>query len=127
MKPKPISLVDVKQALRDSRFRDSLPKEFLEDIQKYLSNPGCGCNIPIYKNILKNGAEQLKAYFPGREVSDIDAEVRNLAKNNFSVINCHKDELEAILKKLPIGRKQIAITRYQDEITCIINELDLVY
>ena len=37
---RPIGLMDVKQAMRDSRFRESLPASMRDDIQKYLNNPG---------------------------------------------------------------------------------------
>jgi hypothetical protein len=119
--------MDVKQALRDARFRDSLPSEFKEDVHQYLKNPGCACNLSFYKRILKDAAENLKAYFPGREVGTIEEEVKKMAENKFSVINCHKNELEYLLRQLPPGRKQLAITRYEDQITVIVNELDLVY
>jgi hypothetical protein len=124
---KPITLLDVKQALRDSRFRDSLPPEFGEDIIKYVQNPGCACNFPLYKKIFKDAQTQLKAYFPGRELSDIDEETRKLAENHWTVLNCHKDELEEKLRKLPPGRKQLAIARYEDQVTVVINELDIIY
>jgi hypothetical protein len=118
---------EVKIALRDAEFRKKLPKELTEDIQKYLQNPSCTCNIPIYRKVLKLGAKQLKEYYPGREISNPDEELSNLAKNNFSVINCRTDELEKIMKSLPPGRKQITLARYQDQVTVIINELDLIF
>jgi len=122
-----ITLLDVKQALRDSRFRDSLPKSLTEDIQKYLNNPSCACNTPVYRKILKECSEQLKAYFPNRPLSNVEEEIKKLAENNWTVLNCHVDELEEKLRKLPKGRKQIAITRYEDEVTVIINELEVLY
>lgn len=124
---KPITLLDVKQALKDSRFRDTLPKSLTEDVQKYISNPGCACNTPLYRKVLKECQDQLKAYFPSRTVSNIEEEIRKLAENNWSVINCHIDELEEKLRKLPKGRKQLAMTRYEDQVTVIVNELDLLY
>lgn len=124
---KKISLLDVKQALRDARFRNSLPQDFSEDLQKYLQNPGCACNLSIYKRLLKESAEQLKAYFPGREISNLEEEAQKLAENKFSVINCHKDELEKLLRNLPPGRKQLAMARFEDQITVIVNEIDVVY
>src|SRR3990167_6929343 len=105
---KKITLLDVKQALRDARFRSVLPIELNEDIQKYLQNPGCACNMPIYRKVLKLACKQLKEYFPDRELVDPDEEIKALAENHWSVINCHKDELEGKLRKLPSGRKQIA-------------------
>lgn len=124
---RPISVLDVKKALRDSRFRDSLPEEFSEDLNKYLQNPGCACNMPIFKKIMTEGKEHLKAYFPNRPVADLDQEIKKLSENNFSVINCKAIELQEKLRKLPPGRKQIAVARHEDEVTVIINELDVIY
>jgi hypothetical protein len=119
--------MDVKQALRDKRFRDSLGEQFQSEIQKYMQNPGCSCNMPLYKKIITDAKEKLQAYYPNRTVSNLDEEVLKLAKNNFSVINCKSDELESKLRSLPMGRKQIAITRYEDDVTVVINELDVVF
>ena len=126
MSEKPITLLDVKQAMRDSRFRGSLPEALKEDIHKYLQNPGCACNMPIYRNVLKLGKVQLETYFPGRVVSDIEAEDRALMSNNFTVIDCHVKDLQARLNKLAPSRfKQIAVARYEDKVVVIINEPDL--
>lgn len=119
--------MDVKQALRDKRFRESLPSDFLEDIQKYLQNPGCACNVPIYKKIMTQAKDQLQSYYPNRSVANLDDEAKKLAENNFSVINCHVNELETKLRKLPSGRKQIAVTRYEDQVTVVVNELDVLF
>ena len=119
--------MEVKQALKDSRFRESLPPEFNDLVQKYNQNPGCACNLPLYKRIMTDAKEQLKKYYPNRSIADLDEEARKLAENNFSVINCHIDELEEKLKRLPAGRKQIACTRYENFVTVIINELDIVW
>lgn len=124
---RPIGLMDVKQALRDNRFRESLPPSFAGDIQKYLNNPGCACNVPIYKKVMSEAKEQLQKYFPNRSVANLDEEAKKLAENNWSVINCKAEDLEKELKKLPSGRKQIAVARYEDMVTVIINELDILY
>lgn len=117
----------MKQALKDSRFRDTLPKSLTEDIQKYISNPGCACNTPLYRKVLRECQEQLQVYFPSRTISNVEEEIKKLAENNWSVINCHIDELEEKLRKLPKGRKQLAMTRYEDQVTVIVNELELIY
>jgi hypothetical protein len=120
--------MEVKQALRDSRFRASLPSEsFTEEVQKYLQNPGCACNVPLYKKIMVEAKEQLQAYYPNRSIVDLDAEAKKLAENHWSVINCHVDELENKLRSLPSGRKQLAVSRFEDQVTVVINEIDLVY
>lgn len=124
---RPIGLMEVKQALRDKRFRDSLPSEFNDVMQKYLQNPGCACNVPIYKKIMTDAKEQLQIYYPNRSIANLDEDAQKLSENHFSVINCHIDELEEKLRKLPKGRKQIAVTRYEDVVTVVINELDLLW
>jgi hypothetical protein len=119
--------MDVKQALRDSRFREGLPSSFNEEIKKYQQNPGCACNVPLYKKIMTEAKDLLQSYYPNKSVVSLEEDAKRLADNNFSVINCHIDELEDRLKKLSLGRKQIAICRYEDQVTAIINELDFLY
>lgn len=124
---RPITLLDVKQALRDSRFRDSLPESLKPELQKFLSNPGCACNVPIYQKVLKEARSQLSAYFPNRPISNVEEEVKKLAENHWKVINCSADELESELKRLPPGRKQIAVARFEDKVTVVVNEIEMVY
>ena len=125
---KKISLMEVKQALRDRRFRDSLPSgPFQEEVQKYLQNPGCACNVPLYKRIMIEAKEQLQAYYPNRSIVDLEEEAQKLAENHWKVINCHVDDLENQLKKLPSGRKQLAVARFEDMVTIVVNELDFLY
>lgn len=123
----PISLIDVKQALRDDKFRSSLPETFKEDLNKFISNPGCGCNVGLYKKLLSEAKTQLQEYFPDREVVAMEEQISKLSQNNFSIINCSIDELELKLKSLSPGRKQLAISRYEDQVTVIVNELDILY
>jgi hypothetical protein len=119
--------MEVKQALRDKRFRDSLPVNFHSEIQKYLQNPGCACNVPIYKKIMLEAKQQLQAYYPNRTIANLEEEAKKLAENHFSVINCHVDELEEKMRRLSPGRKQIAVARYEDMVTVVVNELDVLY
>lgn len=127
MKKNGVGLIQVKQALKDGRFRSSLPAEFNQDIQKYLNNPGCACNVPIYRRILKEAKEQLASYFPGQEILEEEKEVSKLAENHWSVINCHIDELESRLRKLPPGRKQLDVARFEDQVTVVVNELEEIW
>jgi len=115
-----ITLLDIKHAMRDSRFRDSLPLEFQEDIQKYLSNPGCQCNNPIYARIIKECKNQIQEYYPNKEIATPEEELKEA--NHWSVINCNVNELEKKLRDLNPLHKQISMARYQDQITVVINE-----
>ena len=122
-----VSMMDVKEALKDRRFRATLPQDLEKKVNKFLENPGCPCNVPLYREILKNHRDKLKQYFPGQDISDETEALKHLAENHWSVINCKIDEVEDRLKKLPPGRKQIAMARYGEEITIVVNELDIVY
>jgi hypothetical protein len=123
-----IGLMDVKNALKDERFRKSLPDDMTHEMVKYLQNPGCGaCGTKLFRKILRDCRPQLQAYFPGRDIYKEEEEVAKLAENHWMVINCNADELEDRLKKLPAGRKQIAIARYEDKVTVVVNELDILW
>jgi hypothetical protein len=122
-----VTLLEVKQALRDPRFRDSLPEELKPEVIKFLDNPGCGCNTKLYRKIMKDYRGHLLRYFPGAEIVDEAREVAKLAENNWKVINCHVSELEGELRKLAPGRKQVDVARYQDQVTVVVNEMDLIY
>jgi predicted house-cleaning noncanonical NTP pyrophosphatase (MazG superfamily) len=122
-----ISLLDIKTALRDKNFRDKLPKHLEEDVRKFLQNPNCTCNFKIYQKIYREAQKEIKEFFPSKEYKNLDQSLEELAKNNFSVINCSIGELESRLKSLPPGRKQIAIARYENQITIIVNELEIIY
>lgn len=122
-----ISLLDVKKALRDNVFRETLPEELSPDIKKFLDNPGCACNVPIYHRVMKFGGEALRKYYPDKTLVTPEEEAVKLAKNNWSVINCSIGELELKLKNLRPGRKQIAISRFEDQVTIVVNELDVLF
>jgi len=122
-----ISLGDVKNALKDSRFRMSLPKSMSKEVDEFLGNPGCACHIPLYRKIMRDCREQLSRYYPGKAPTDPDEEVKAMAHNRWTVINCHVDDLEAKLSGLGPGRKQLDVARWNDQVTVVINELDLVF
>ena len=123
-----IGLMDVKNALKDKRFRESLPPELSADLVKYMQNPACGgCGTKLFRKILKDCVKQLRDYFPGQEVANEEEEILKLAENHWTVINCHIDELEDRLRKLPPGRKQLDVARHLDQVTVVINEIDILY
>lgn len=118
-----LTRLDIKVALKDSRFREILPEDLNDEVNKFLNNPGCPCNNPLYEKIAKHCKLQLQEFYPNKEIVDFEEE---LTKNNWSVINCSINELEGILRKLPRGRKQIEMARFEDQITVIVNELDFI-
>jgi hypothetical protein len=123
---KKIGLLDIKAALQDERFRDTLPEE-MKKAFKDMSCSSCPANTSFYQRILLECRSQLQEYFPAREVANIKEENKKLAENHWTIINCHIDDLESNLKKLPPGRKQLDLSRYDDQVTVIINEIDILY
>jgi hypothetical protein len=127
---KKVTVHDIKQALLDERFRAKLPAELSEDVQKFLKNPGCACNHPIYLRVMRKAPKEIAAYFPAMDEPDPEAmekEIEKLMRNDFQVINCHINELVHELRKLGPGRKQIEAARHGDQITVIVNHLEGVY
>lgn len=120
-----ISIQEVKDALKDPKFRQSLPEILKEDIVKYEKNPGCPCNLSIYRNILKFASKQLSEYYPSSEVVNPDLEFAPLQENNWQVINCAASKLEDELRALGPGRMQLAVARWEDQVTVIVNFLDV--
>ena len=94
-----------------------------DDIKKYEQNPNCPCNLDVYRNILKLGTNQLKEYYPDKEIVNPDIDLPPLQQNSWTVLNCSVQEIESKLKDYKVGRFQIAIARYEDKATVIINDL----
>lgn len=117
-----INLQEVKQALGDPEFRKKLPAVLKEDVQKYEQNPNCACNMSVYRNVLRYGATQLKEYYPNKNIPAPES-FDKLTENHWSVINCNISDLESHLKALPPGQKQLAIARFEDQVTVVVNEL----
>jgi hypothetical protein len=127
MAMKPIGMMEVKQAFHDERFRDLFP-EIRHMIDDYLKKPHCGaCAMPVIREIINKWPDRVQKYFPGRVIVRPEDEAKKLAENNWLVINCHIDELEDRLRKLPPGRKQLAICRYEEYVTVVINELAVIF
>jgi hypothetical protein len=124
-----VSVHDIKQALLDERFRASLPADLADDVQKFLKNPGCACNHPIYLRVMRKAGKQVSDYFPAKESNpdDMERELEKLSKNEWQVINCHVNELVVELRKLGPGRKQLDVARYQDQVTVVVNHLEGIY
>jgi hypothetical protein len=122
-----ISLLDIKTAMKDENFRGKLPESLNPEVQKFINNPSCSCNVPLYKKIIKEAKDQILEYFPGKTVMSQEEEAEQLAKNNWRVVSCSIGDLEKEMKKLPAGRKQISMSRFEDQVTVIINELDHIF
>ena len=122
-----ISLLDIKTAMTDETFRSKLPESLNPEVQKFINNPSCSCNVPLYKKIIKEAKDQVLEYFPGKTVMSQEEEAEQLAKNNWRVVSCSIGDLEKEMKKLPAGRKQISMSRFEDQVTVIINELDHIF
>lgn len=122
-----LSRSEIKQAiLSDGRFRDLFP-ELKKEIEEIINNPACPCIVPTIDKMFQH-KDRLKSYFSNREIVDPKVEAETSNQNSWIVINCHVSELEANLNKLAkIGRKQIAISRYEDQVTLVINDLGVMF
>ena len=123
MNKKRVSRLDVKKAvLTDKRFRELFP-ELQEDISKILSNPSCACNISHYDKFFKY-KDRLALYFQDWEIKSPQEEAIEDSQNQWSVVNCNINELEDVLNSLhKNGRSQVAIARYEDQITLVVNNM----
>lgn len=120
-----LGILDVKQAIFDERFQKLFP-ELAEDINKVIKDPGCACNRAIYLKFFEY-KDRLQAFFPNRIIESVEEEKTKLAENHWNVISCHISELESKLRNLPPGRKQLAVARYEDQVTVVVNHLDVLY
>ncbi len=115
---KQIRISDLKQALHDYRFREKLPTCLDAEVQAFLTNPGCACNQPLYKKLFSECQDQLSQYYPDLLIAVPEE------SSHWQVINCHIDLLEKRLRTLPIGNKKITISRWEDQITAVVNFSD---
>lgn len=120
---KKITLSEIKQALKDSRFRQKLPEYFQSEVTKFLSNPNCGCNAPLYRKIVSECGHILSDYFPNKEVNKEIIEEIKKEEGSWTVINCHINELENNLRKIKHAKVNIAMARYEDEVTVVVQEI----
>lgn len=116
-----IKIASIKKALRSHGFRNNYP-ELKEDIDAYIKNPDCKCNIPLYNAILSD-LPRLKKWF-GEEAVVVEPPLSEEPDqiNQWQVFNCHIDDLESFMQGLSHGPKQIAIARFEDQITIIVND-----
>lgn len=126
MSKRKITIHDVKQALLDERFRATLPPDLTDEVQGFLKNPNCGCNHPLYMNVMRKAAKQIASYFPAKEADEVavEKEAEKLSKNEWQVINCTIHELTQRLRDLGPGRKQLEVARWEDQVTVVVNHLD---
>lgn len=122
-----ITRADIQRSiLGNSKFRELFP-ELKQEMDQVIGNPNCPCNVPIYNQFFKY-KDRLIGHFVGKQVPDIKKEVEDLSHNQWQVINCGINELEGILNKAhKLGRKQIAIARYDDKLTVVVNDLGVVF
>ena len=137
MKPeaKNITLLDIKNAMKDPEFVSKLPSSLAPEIEKVKSNPTCGCNVKVYEKILNEAKDIVQGYFPNKNTS-VQAVQEEVAKqpgptppqirNNWKVINCSIHDLESHLAQIGAGHKQLTISRYEDQVTAVVNSPEFV-
>lgn len=138
MKPNnPLSLLDIKTAMKDDAFVAKLPESLAPDVAKVRSNINCGCNMKFFERLIAEAPDVLQQYFPDKQIVKIEPQVAQQSQeqvqnqppkiiNNWSVINCSVHELEGRLQALREGRKQVTLSRYEDQVTLVVNHLDVM-
>ena len=124
---KTLTRLEIKNAiLNDGRFRDLFP-ELKDKIAEIIHNPGCACNVPKIDKFF-GYKDRLSKYFSNRDVKEPKDEVREMNQNHWKVHNCHVDEIEGVLNGLhKVGRYQIAVARYEDRATIVVNSLGIMF
>jgi hypothetical protein len=89
----PVTVNDIKTAMRDPSFIATLPPSLTPEVQKFMSNPGCGCNMSVYQKILKEAPAQIQAYFPTKSVAEGAAEVDRIMANQPQIQNMQQQQL----------------------------------
>jgi hypothetical protein len=120
---RPVTLMDIKLALRDHRFRELFP-ELKSELDRAIAQPHCGsCSTPVAREILRRYGSRLADYFPGRPILSENG-VSGDTDYHWKVYNGACAELEDWLRKLPPGSaKQVAIARDGTDCTCVVGEV----
>ena len=114
-----INKSDIRQAIKsDARFRDLFP-ELASEIKDFLYNPSCPCHDPLVDKIMK-ATDRLHLYFPNKQVL---IQTPSKSEELWTIINTNINELDEKLRRLPVGRKQISVARFEDQVTVIVNML----
>lgn len=125
---KPVGMMDIRQALRDERFRGQFP-ELAGPMAKYAANTGCGtCAVSLVREILAKFPERVREYFPGREVMTAEAATAAPAvaprRGEWAVYDGPCAGLEAWLRKRPPhAPSQVAVARWEDQCTAAVFEV----
>lgn len=112
--------LDIKQAIWDKRFRDLFP-EFEDEFRVYLQNPGCACGAKLLRKLMRH-RDRLKTYFPTKEVVPDEP----ASSTDYQVINCGVDDLEAKVKQFPAGKRLVAFSRFRDQVTAVLADVELL-
>ena len=114
----------IKKLLWDPEFRKLFPG-LRDKMAQFLRNPGCGCNRALYREIARHPAV-IEQYYKSKGVKMEKAPTlsgKDVITNDFQVINCSIDELEDRLRRLGPGPKQLAVARFRDQVTVIVNDV----
>lgn len=107
-----VSMIRVKEMLQyDESFRSKFP-DLKSEIDDFLKDPSCPCHAKLYREIISQLREN-----PVRPTGVAQAFA---SAYRFSVVNCQVNDLEKELRKLPVGSNVEGITRFENEITCVV-------
>lgn len=114
-----LTMMDIKGAIWDKRFQSLFP-EHAEQIEKFLKDPGCACNVSLYRKLM-GYKDRLKTYFPNKEIVT-PAEEDAAITDGWVVLNCSIDKLDVKMKQYPKDKIVVAACRWKDQLTVVLND-----
>ena len=84
----------------------------------------------MINNSLKHELDKLKSIVSKEVLSSWNlsyGDVISFLVNQFMNSRKQEYDLEKKLRKLPPGRKQLDVSRWEDQVTIVVNELDILY
>lgn len=118
-----LTIMDIKGAIWDKRFQKLFP-EYDAQFTQFMKDPGCGCNVAFLKSLMK-WPDRLRQYFPNKDIPEKAPEEPE-TPNDWVVINCPIEQLEARMRKYPKGKRVVAAARWKDRLTVILNDVTAI-
>ena len=121
MKQTSLTVPYIIKALHNPKFRQILAGDYTEELQSFDKDPNCLCHHKFYRLIATKEVEAFRRFYP--ELGELETS-NELREDNWHVINCSVEDVLDQLRKLPPGKKQVALARYEDQVTIVVNEFD---
>lgn len=120
-----INLQQVKAALKDRKFREMLPLSLEQELNSFLKDPGCTCNIKFIKKIIKNHKKELLKYYPNSKIENDEKELLSSVEYKWKVLNSNIYDISNDINKIRNHVVSIKSSRYEDKLTLILKKSNI--